>query len=151
MAKVPLLTDYVEMIIDLFDQFRQNCIAQDEVKRGRFFTYDGKSFIIFFMFMQYRHIVAFQSQWRWLHKHPEVVEMLGWEQIPVRTTIARRYKGLYELLQAFVLFIAQIRQGWLNSWSRAIWLKTRVCSKPAARSGMRGCAKQVRFQPSCAT
>lgn len=111
MAKMPLLTDYVEMIIDLFDQFRQNCIAQDEVKQGRPFTYDGKSFIIFFMFMQYRHIVAFQSQWRWLHKHPEVVEMLGWEQIPARTTIARRYKGLYELLQAFVLFIAQHSSG----------------------------------------
>ena len=111
MAKMPLLTDYVTIIIDLFEQFRQERIAQGEVKRGRPFSYDRKSFIIFFMLMQFRQIVCFQSQWRWLHKHPEVVEMLGWEQVPVRTTIGRRYKRMYGLVQAFVLFIGQQASG----------------------------------------
>ena len=63
------------------------------------------------MLMQYRCIYVFMSQWRWLHKHPEVVEMLGWEQIPHCTTIGRRYKRLYELLQRFVLYIGQNRSG----------------------------------------
>ena len=53
MAKMPLLTDYVTIIIDLFEQFRQERIAQGEVKRGRPFSYDRKSFIIFFMLMQF--------------------------------------------------------------------------------------------------
>ena len=33
--------------------------------------------------------------------------MLGWQQPPHRTTIARRYKALYEAIEAFVLFIGQ--------------------------------------------
>ena len=33
--------------------------------------------------------------------------MLGWQQPPHRTTIARRYKALYEVIKAFVLFIGQ--------------------------------------------
>ncbi len=63
------------------------------------------------MLMQCRRICASKSQWRWLHKHPEVVEMLGWKQSPHCTTIGRRCKRLYDLLQPFVLFVGQNRSG----------------------------------------
>ncbi len=33
--------------------------------------------------------------------------MLGWQQPPHRTTIARRHKVLYQRIEAFVLFIGQ--------------------------------------------
>ena len=111
MAKSPQLTDYVRLIIELFDRFRQERSASADAKLGRPFTFSEDSFVIFFMLMQYRRIHACKSQWRWLHKQPEVVEMLGWEQIPHCTTIGRRYKRLYELLQAFVFFIGQDRSG----------------------------------------
>jgi len=111
MAKSPQLTDYVRLIIELFDRFRQERSASADAKLGRPFTFSEDSFVIFFMLMQYRRIHAGKSQWRWLHKQPEVVEMLGWAQIPHCTTIGRRYKRLYELLQRFVLFIGQDRSG----------------------------------------
>jgi hypothetical protein len=57
--------------------------------------------------MQFRQIYAFKAQWRWLTKHPEMLELLGWAKPPHRTTISRRYKGLYEVVQEFILFIGE--------------------------------------------
>ncbi len=111
MVELPQLTDYVRLIIELFGRFRQERSASVGAKLGRPFRYSEKSFVIFFMLMQYRRIYASKSQWRWLHKHPEVVEMLGWEQIPHCTTIGRRCNRLYDLLQLFVLFVGQDRSG----------------------------------------
>ena len=42
-----------------------------------------------------------------LTHHPEVLQLLGWQHPPHRTTIARRYKALYQVIEAFVLFISQ--------------------------------------------
>ena len=84
-------------------------VVQAQLRRP--FTFSEEAFVTFFMLMQCRRICASKSQWRWLHKHPEVVEMLGWKQIPRCTTIGRRYKRLYELLQLFVLYIGQNRSG----------------------------------------
>jgi hypothetical protein len=106
MANVPTLTDYVTLIITLFELFKQYRSEQG-AKQGRPFTYTEEMFIIFFMLMQFRQIYAFKAQWRWLTRHPEVLEMLGWETVPHRTTISRRYKALYEVVQEFVLFIGQ--------------------------------------------
>lgn len=39
--------------------------------------------------------------------HPSERRQLGWESVPDRTTLSRRYKALYPLLQAFVLFVGQ--------------------------------------------
>ena len=64
-------------------------------------------FIVFFMIMQFRQIYAFKAQWRWLSKHPEMMALLGWAKPPHRTTISRRYKELYEVLQQFILFIGE--------------------------------------------
>ena len=44
---------------------------------------------------------------RWLEAHPEMQKRLNWKQIPDRTTLSRRYKQLYPVVQAFVQFIGQ--------------------------------------------
>ena len=106
MAKEPTLSDYVSVIMQLFDQFMQDRIEQG-IKQAKSSTYCSRSFIIFFMMMQFRGIYGFKTQWRWLTNHPEVLQILGWQQPPHRTTIARRYKVLYEGIEAFILFIGQ--------------------------------------------
>lgn len=105
MAQSPTLTDYVGLIITLFDHFKQYRAEQEGPKRGRPFSYAEEMFIVFFMLMQFRQVYAFKAQWRWLKKHPEMLRMLGWTTLPHRTTISRRYKALYEVVQEFVLFI----------------------------------------------
>jgi len=107
MAEAPSLTDYVHLIITLFDLFKQYRLERHGAKLGRPFTYREEAFIIFFMLMQFRQIHAFKAQWRWLKKHPETLEMLDWATVPNRTTISRRYKALYDTVQAFILFIGQ--------------------------------------------
>jgi hypothetical protein len=106
MAEVPSLTDYVSLIITLFELFKQER-REAGAKQGRPFTYTEEMFIIFFLLMQFHQIYAFKAQRRWLTKHPEVLEMLGWATVPHRTTISRRYKSLYDVVQEFVLFIGQ--------------------------------------------
>ena len=88
-------------------QFMQHRIDKQGVTPAKSLTYSTCSFIIFFMLMQFRGIYGFKTQWRWLINHPEVLPMLGWQQPPHRTTIARRYKALYGVIKAFVLFIGQ--------------------------------------------
>lgn len=107
MADSPTLTDYVHLIIALFEQFKQYRNERQGSKQGRPFTFSEEMFIVFFMIMQFRQIYAFKSQWRWLSKHPEMLALLGWDEPPHRTTISRRYKGLYEVLQEFILFIGE--------------------------------------------
>ena len=107
MAPKPKLADYVSVIMQLFEQFMQHRISKQGVKQAESFTYCPDSFIIFFMLMQFRSIYAFKAQRRWLTNHPEALQLLGWKQPPHRTTIARRYKALYEVIEAFVLFIGQ--------------------------------------------
>ena len=107
MALEPKLTDYVSIIMQLFEQFMQHRIDKQGVTPAKSLTYSTCSFIIFFMLMQFRGIYGFKTQWRWLINHPEVLPMLGWQQPPHRTTIARRYKALYEVIETFVLFIGQ--------------------------------------------
>ena len=91
MVQRPMLTDYVAVIMQLFEQFMQHRIEKQGVTQTKPLTYSTPSFIIFFMLMQFRGIYAFKTQWRWLINHPEVLPMLGWQQPPHRTTIARRY------------------------------------------------------------
>lgn len=107
MAETPMLADYVSLIITLFELFKQYRNEHSGPKRGRPFTYAEEMFIVFFMLMQFRRIHAHKAKWRWLTKHPEMLEVLSWEQVPDRTTIARRYKTLHEVVQEFILFIAQ--------------------------------------------
>jgi len=104
----PTFHDYVALIYNRFDAFTQ---ASDAVGRiGRPFVYQQKSAIVFFMWMQFKHIYAFKAQRRWLQQHPEALSVLEWDSIPHRTTLSRRYKALYEVITAFVAYLAQTSQ-----------------------------------------
>ena len=98
------MSDFIIKLFALFNQYRAD--TQD-AKAGRPFMYGEESFVVFFVIMQYRRIFAFKSQWRWLNNHPESLRMLGWTRAPHRTTISRRYKAFYEVIEEFMLFISQ--------------------------------------------
>jgi hypothetical protein len=99
----PKLTDYVHMLCTLFDRFVQAYPSYE----SRLYTYDNQKMIVLFVIFQLRRIWRFKAQHRWLEEHPEMLKMLKWEQIPHRTTLSRRYKQLYAVVQAFVQFIGQ--------------------------------------------
>lgn len=102
----PTMTDYVTLIFTLFEKFEQQ-MNQESTKKGKPFTYSQQCFIVLFVILQFRRIFKFKAQRTWLEEHPEVVELLNWEQVPHRTTFSRRYKSLYATLQAFILFVGQ--------------------------------------------
>jgi hypothetical protein len=102
MAK-PKLTDYVELIHTLFDQFAQ--VQTTSLKRGHPFEYKDKSLLIFFTLMQFLHITKFKAQHRWLSHHLEHQKVLEFKTIPVRTTLSRRYKVIYGTLQDLIAFV----------------------------------------------
>jgi hypothetical protein len=99
----PTFTDYVALIFNLFERF----VQANPLWASQRFTYPQREMIVFFMMMQQRHINTFKAQHRWLMAHPRECRHLGWETVPDRTTLSRRYKALYPLLQAFVLFVGQ--------------------------------------------
>lgn len=105
MENEPTFNDYVALIYNRFEAFVQ---ASDSIgKVGRPFVYQQQSMIVFFMWMQFRRIYAFKTQWRWLKAHPEAWQHLGWACVPDRSTLSRRYKALYPCLQEFMRFLAQ--------------------------------------------
>ena len=85
MALKPKLTDYVSVIMQLFERFMQHPIDKPGVKQTKSLTYSTHSFIIFFMLMQFRSIYAFKAQRRWLTHHPEMLQMLGWQLMTVQS------------------------------------------------------------------
>jgi hypothetical protein len=101
----PILTDYVHIMYTLFDTFVQWQGQSASPKPGSPFTYAEKTMIVFFTIMQFRRIFKFKAQRRWLEAHRVILSVLGWETIPHRTTLSRRYKQLYETIQHFVAFI----------------------------------------------
>lgn len=103
----PTLTDYVHIIYTLFDMFVQQQHSNHPSEPGRPFTFSEKAMIVLFTICQFRRIFRFQAQHRWLKAHPEMLALLGLERVPHRTTFSRRYKQLYETLQAFVAFLGQ--------------------------------------------
>jgi hypothetical protein len=72
---------------------------------SKLYTYSHPMLIVFFVLMQSRRIFRFKAQRRWLEEHPDMVKQLGWSTIPHRITLARRYRELYTILQAFIQFI----------------------------------------------
>jgi len=104
--QAPSMHDYVKAYFTLYERFEQE--QQNlALHRGHPFDYEMKALIFFFTLMQVRRIKGFRTQWRWLLLHPEVVVWLGFETVPVRTTLSRRYKTLYPLLQAFIAYLGQ--------------------------------------------
>lgn len=101
----PTFSDYVSLIYNRFEAFVQS--SNEVSKQGKPFTYQNQSLVVFFMWMQFKKIYEFKAQWRWLTQHPESLLVLDWETIPDRSTLSRRYKALYAVLQAFSAFLGQ--------------------------------------------
>lgn len=103
--QAPTRADYVRVYFTLFDYFEQ--------ERGRIahcghpFEYADQVLIVFFTMMSIRRITAFKAQHRWLMRHLHVAIPLGFEQIPHRVTLSRRYKTLYPTVQAFIAFVGR--------------------------------------------
>ena len=55
--------------------------------------------------MSIRRITAFKAQHCWLLSHLDQAIAQGFEQVPHRITLSRRYKALYPVLQAFIAFV----------------------------------------------
>jgi hypothetical protein len=102
----PTFTDYVTLIFNLFERFLQECQTELDWYSERYW-YEHKTLIIFFMLMQQRRIVKFKGMWRWLKAHALERQMLGFEAVPHRITLSRRYKELYQVLQRFIEFLGQ--------------------------------------------
>jgi DDE family transposase len=101
----PTFDDYIALIYNRFEAFVQ---SSDEVtKLGNPYTYQNQRLIAFFMWMQFKKIYHFKTQWRWLGQHPKALVTLDWESVPSRSTISRRYKALYVVIQEFSAFLGQ--------------------------------------------
>lgn len=99
----PTFNDYVALIYNRFEAFVQ---SSDETKKlGHPYVYQEQSMIVFFMWMQFKKIYQFKSQRYWLEHHRESLLVLNWEQVPHRTTLSRRYKALYQVIQEFIRFL----------------------------------------------
>lgn len=101
----PTFADYVQLLYTLFEQFVQQ--QAPDAHRGHPFVYRHKVLIVFFVIMQCLRIFQFKTQHRWLRQHPERRKAIGVETVPDRSTLSRRYKALYTLLQAFIAFLGQ--------------------------------------------
>lgn len=106
----PTKADYVRIMFTLFEQFEQAQLKAEGPKLGRPYEYEQVAMIVLFTMFQFRRIYAFAAQQRWLAGHPEELELLGLDAVPCRTTFSRRYKALYEVLQAFICFVGQYAQ-----------------------------------------
>ena len=101
----PTFADYVELLFTLFERFWHHEAARSH--RGRPFVYQHKALIVFFVVMQQRRIFHFKAQHRWLQHHPDLRQHMGLHMVPNRTTLSRRYKDLYPVLQDFIAFLGQ--------------------------------------------
>ena len=63
--------------------------------------------LVFFVIMQQRRTFRFKAQHRWLQQHPDLRQHIGLQEVPNRTTLSRRYKDLYPVLQDFIAFLGQ--------------------------------------------
>jgi hypothetical protein len=102
---IPTFADYVQLLFTLFERFLQAQSARHQ--RGHPFVYPHQTLIVFFLLMQQRRIFRFKAMRRWLLQHPEDRQPLGLEEVPDRTTLSRRYKALYPVVQGFIAFIGQ--------------------------------------------
>jgi hypothetical protein len=101
--KAPSQTDYVAAYFTLYERFQQE--QENAAHPGRPVDYEAKVLIVFFTVMLVRRITAFKTHHRWLENHRQEAAQLGFEQIPHRTTLSRRFKSLYPALQGFIAFL----------------------------------------------
>lgn len=101
----PTFADYVDLLFTLFERFWQHHAGRPH--RGHPVIYAQKALIVCFFVMQQRRIFHFKAQRRWLQRHPEIRQAFGLEKVPHRTTLSRRYKTLYTVVQDFIAFVGQ--------------------------------------------
>lgn len=101
----PTFNDYVGLLYNRFEAFVQSSDAV--TKLGHPYVYQAQSMIVFFMWMQLKKIYRFKTQWRWLKHHPDSLSVLKWASVPDRSTLSRRYKSLYPVIQGFIAFLGQ--------------------------------------------
>ena len=101
----PTFANYVDLIFTLFALFLQQQPVPPH--RGHPFAYPNPTFIVFFAIMQLRRLTRFKAQRRWLLTHPDWGQVIGFDRVPHRTTLSRRYKQLYPILQDFIAFLGQ--------------------------------------------
>lgn len=99
----PTFADYVDMLFNLFERFWQQDSARPH--RGHPVVYKPKALMVFFLLMHQRRLFRFKAQRRWLVHHPEMRAVFGLDGVPDRTTLSRRYKALYNVLQDFIAFL----------------------------------------------
>ena len=99
----PTFADYVDLLFNLFERFWHHDAARPH--RGHPVVYEQKALIVFFLLMHQRRLFRFKAQRRWLVHHPELHPVLRLDGVPDRTTLSRRYKALYDVLQDFIAFL----------------------------------------------
>lgn len=104
----PTFAEYVRLIYTLLEEFERQRVSSH---RGRPFTYSQKLLIVFFIVMHFRRIFCFKAQRRWLENHKKQAKEIGFESIPHRTTLSRRYKRLYKVIQGFIAFLGRWAEG----------------------------------------
>lgn len=114
--QTPSLNDYVQLMVTLFEKFEQSGPKKSYGPTS--YTYSNKVLIVFFTMMQFRRVYQFKTQRRWLEKHSEIGQALGFQTIPHRTTLSRRYKALYQPLQAFTRFVGDYVSQLAEQFSR---------------------------------
>jgi hypothetical protein len=105
----PTFANYVHLLFSLFQYFMQQHPAL--TRRGHPFVYQHKALIVFFVVKQHCHIFRFKAMHRWLLQQPEAYLPLELEDVPTRTTLSRRYKALYPVVQDFIAFVGQYAEG----------------------------------------
>ena len=100
----PDAKEYITFLFSFLDAFAEK--KQTLISRGRPKTYSDAALIVFYAMMTLKQINTTRGQHRWLYTHPLMLETLGLEMCPSRSTLARRYKVLFPLLSEFSEFIA---------------------------------------------
>jgi hypothetical protein len=83
----------------------QDCLGKiDELtmKELRRYSYSERSMVKVFVYGLIKGIYEFKTLYDHLHEKAEVPEWLGWETIPHRTTLSRRFKNLPEQVRSLI-------------------------------------------------
>ncbi len=102
----PARDDYIQFLFQLLDEF-DNAQADSPKTPGRPQVHTNRTLIVFFSLMIIKGCTAFKAMSRWLHHHQKEVNSFAFESIPHRSTLSRRFKSLYEVIQQFVAFVGQ--------------------------------------------
>ena len=91
--KTPILDKMIQVIKSVIKLPRTK-------RRGRPYTYKPKIIAVMFAVMILKNIVHFKSMHKFLITNPSIAKLLGLKQsFPDRSTLSRRFKGIYEFVK----------------------------------------------------